>query len=227
MSSTELLYGGIGSPPYPNPERGRASSSSSSSSSSTFHGLKRCSNMRELKQYHSQIIRLGLSADNNASSRLIKFCALSKNGDFSYALKLFDTIPHPDAFLYNLIFKGYLLQVSPSSPLPRHHRITLLLYSHMLQHSASPPNSFTFPSLARACGLSNNVGAAKQIHAHLFKFGFGADACCSNNLIHMYVSLGKLREARRVFDAMPRRDSVSCVFLVIASMDEDRKMILQ
>ncbi|XP_031745064.1 pentatricopeptide repeat-containing protein At1g08070, chloroplastic [Cucumis sativus] len=43
-----------------------------------FHSLSSCSSMSELKQFHSQIIRLGLSTDNNAIGRLIKFCAVSK-----------------------------------------------------------------------------------------------------------------------------------------------------
>ena len=62
--------------------------------------------MAHLKQLHSRAIRLGLSSDNDAMGRLIKFCAVSENGDLSCALQLFDQMPQPDAFIYNTIMRG-------------------------------------------------------------------------------------------------------------------------
>lgn len=156
--------------------------------------------MPELKQLHSQIVKIGLSADNDAMGRLIKFCALSDNGDLNYALQVFDTLPHPDAFIYNTIMRGHLqLQFS---------RKCILLYSRMLYDSATP-NRYTFPSVIRACSADNAVEEGRQVHAHVFKFGFGADGFSQNNLIHMYVNFQSLEEARKVFDKMPMKDVVS------------------
>ncbi|KAK9288226.1 hypothetical protein L1049_016675 [Liquidambar formosana] len=172
---------------------------------SPLHGLESCSAMAELKQYHSQIIRLGLSADNDAMGRVIKFCALSTSGDLGYALQVFERIPHPDAFIYNTIIRGYLqCQLTQNC---------ILFYSKMLQESVAP-NKFTFPSVIRACCISNAMEEGKQVHAHVIKFGFGTDGFSQNNLIHMYVNLRSLEEARRVFDKMPRRDVVSWTTLI-------------
>ncbi|KAK4374228.1 hypothetical protein RND71_004905 [Anisodus tanguticus] len=55
----------------------------------------------ELKQFHAQIIKLGLSYDNDAMGRVIKFCAISESGNFNYALQVFDKLPKPDPFIYN------------------------------------------------------------------------------------------------------------------------------
>ncbi|KAF8387717.1 hypothetical protein HHK36_026371 [Tetracentron sinense] len=163
----------------------------------TFHGLESCSTMADLKQFHSQIIRLGLSADNDAMGRVIKFCAVSDSGDLNYALKVFDTIPQPDAFIYNTIIRGYLQS---------HFTINcILFYSQMLRDSVAP-NRFTFPSVIRACCVDNAIEEGKQIHAHVLKLGFGFDGFSQNNLIHMYVNFQYLEESRRVFDKMPRRD---------------------
>ncbi|GAV78531.1 PPR domain-containing protein/PPR_2 domain-containing protein/PPR_3 domain-containing protein/DYW_deaminase domain-containing protein [Cephalotus follicularis] len=175
---------------------------------SPLHNIDSCSTMAQLKQFHSQFIRLGLSADNNAMGRVIKFCAISKHGDLGYALQIFDTIPHPDAFIYNTVIRGFL-----QSPLPRN---CLLFYSQMLQDSVFP-NNFTFPPLIRAsssCCGDHALKEGKQIHAHVFKFGFGADGFSLNNLIHMYANLRSLEEARRVFDKMPSRDFVSWTTLI-------------
>ncbi|KAJ6925324.1 hypothetical protein NC651_009862 [Populus alba x Populus x berolinensis] len=169
-----------------------------------FH-FEKCQSMSQLRQYHSQIIRLGLSSHNHLIPPLINFCARASSSDaLTYALKLFDSIPQPDAFLYNTIIKGFLhSQLLPSNSI-------LLLYSHMLQNSVLP-NNFTFPSLLRAC---RKIQHGLQIHAHLFKFGFGAHSVCLNSLIHMYVTFQALEEARRVFHTIPHPDSVSWTSLI-------------
>lgn len=87
-------------------------------------------------------------------------------------------------------------------------RKCILLYSRMLYDSATP-NRYTFPSVIRACSADNAVEEGRQVHAHVFKFGFGADGFSQNNLIHMYVNFQSLEEARKVFDKMPMKDVVS------------------
>ncbi|PON93074.1 DYW domain containing protein [Trema orientale] len=182
-------------------------SSSCNSQASPLRRLESCSSMAELKQLHSQIIRLGLSADNHAMGRLLKFCAISHSGDFSYALQVFDTLPSPDAFIYNTILRGHLHAHLPGN--------CLLFYSQMLQESPVTPNSFTFPPLIRACRcLHKGVEEGTQVHAHVLKFGFGDDAFSQNSLIHMYVNFQSLEEARRVFDSMPSPDVVSWTTLI-------------
>ncbi|KMT05310.1 hypothetical protein BVRB_7g174460 [Beta vulgaris subsp. vulgaris] len=167
--------------------------------------LDKCSSMAELKQLHSQIIRLGLSSDNDIMGRAIKFCAFSKCSDLVYAHQMFDKMPHPDAFIYNTLIRGYL-----QCQLVRE---CFILYLQMLQDSVMP-NNFTFPSLIRACCIDNWVEKGRQIHAHVVKMGFLDDKFSQNNLLYMYVSFGCLEEARRVFDKMPQRDVVSWTTLI-------------
>ncbi|KAK6265181.1 hypothetical protein QUC31_016018 [Theobroma cacao] len=172
---------------------------------SPLEALQTCSSMAHLKQHHSHLIKLGLSADNDAMGRIIKFCAISENGHLDYGLHLFDTLPHPDAFIYNTLIRGYLQRQQPTH--------CILFYLQMLQHSVFP-NKFTFPCLIRACSLANAIEQGSQIHAHVFKFGFAADTFCLNNLIHMYVNFQALEKARKVFEMMPTRDVVSWTTLI-------------
>ncbi|KAJ0602481.1 putative tetratricopeptide-like helical domain superfamily, DYW domain-containing protein [Helianthus annuus] len=167
--------------------------------------LESCSTMEKLKQYHSQIIKLGLSGDNDAMGRVIKFCAISINGDFGYALKVFDRMSQPDAFIYNTIFRGYLQLQLPKE--------CISLYLQML-HASVTPNKFTFPPVIKACTFDNAVELGQQVHAQILKFGYRSDGFSQNSLIHMYVSFKRLDEARRVFDMMPQRDDVSWTILV-------------
>ncbi|CBI24015.3 unnamed protein product, partial [Vitis vinifera] len=177
MSSLQLLQA---SPP---------SLSSAKAHKLPLYGLDSCSTMAELKQYHSQIIRLGLSADNDAMGRVIKFCAISKSGYLRWQLA----------------------------------RNCIFMYSRMLHKSVSP-NKFTYPPLIRACCIDYAIEEGKQIHAHVLKFGFGADGFSLNNLIHMYVNFQSLEQARRVFDNMPQRDrnSVSWNAMIAAYVQSNR-----
>ncbi|XP_019154782.1 PREDICTED: pentatricopeptide repeat-containing protein At5g66520-like [Ipomoea nil] len=173
--------------------------------SNTFQGVESCSTMAELKQLHAQFIKLGLSCDNDAMGRVIKFCAISESGDLNYALKVFDTLPEPDTFIYNTIIRGYLKSQFPESSVP--------FYSKMLLNSVIP-NNFTFPPLIRCCCVANAIGEGKQVHGHVIKFGFGSDGFSQNNLIHMYVNFNCLEEAKRVFDRLPVKDDVACTTLI-------------
>lgn len=193
MSSVQLL------------QASAASQISAKAHNTPLYGLDSCSTMAELKQYHSQIIRLGLSADNDAIGRVIKFCAISKSGDLNYALEVFNRIPYPDAFIYNTILRGYLQwQLA---------RNCIFLYSQML-HKSATPNKFTYPPLIRACCIDHTIEEGKQIHAHVLKFGFGTDVFSLNNLIHMYVNFQSLEQARKIFDNMPQKDVVSWTSLI-------------
>lgn len=172
---------------------------------SQLKALESCSAMSELEQLHAHAIKLGLSTDNDAMGRMIKFCSASKNGDLEYALKVFNGIPEPDAFLYNTLMNGFLQRESP--------RDAIFLYHRML-HDPVMPNSFTFPCVIRACRADFAVWEGRQVHAQVLKLGFGEDGFSLNNLIHMYVSFQSLEEARRVFDNMPSRSVVSWTTLI-------------
>lgn len=171
----------------------------------TDYTIESCSSVSELKQFHAQFIKLGLQFDNDAMGRIIKISAISNFGDFSYALKVFDLLPHPDAFIYNTVFRGYLSC--------HYVKDCILMYCEMMKRGVWP-NKFTFPPVIRGCSVGNGVEEGRQIHGQVLKFGFVDDGFCQNNLIHMYVSFGCLEEARRVFDTMGRRDSVSMTTLI-------------
>ncbi|KAL2228189.1 pentatricopeptide repeat-containing protein At5g66520 [Sesamum indicum] len=182
-----------------------ATPSISTAKATPFKNLQSCSTMAELKQHHAHIIKLGLSSDNDAMGRVIRFCALSESGDLNYALKVFASLPHPDAFIYNTMFRGYLEA--------RLYRDCIVLYAHMLEKFVTP-NKFSFPPVIRACCVDNAVKEAKQVHAHVIKLGFSEDSFCQNNLIHMYVNFKSLEEAKRVFDSLDKKDDVSWTTLI-------------
>ncbi|XP_060173718.1 pentatricopeptide repeat-containing protein At5g66520-like [Lycium barbarum] len=189
----------------PTPQSKSSSSKITNTVNTPLRGIESCSTMLELKQFHAQIIKLGLSNDNDTMGRVIKFCAIFESGDLNYALQVFDKLPKPDTFIYNTVIRGFLKSQMLKD--------TLLFYGYMLECKVMP-NNFTFPPLIRACCIDNAVEQGKQIHGHVMKFGFGFDRFSMNNLIHMYVNFGCLEEAKKVFDNMCERDDVSWTTLI-------------
>ncbi|KAJ4825589.1 putative pentatricopeptide repeat-containing protein [Turnera subulata] len=55
---------------------------------------------------------------------------------------------------------------------------------------------------------------AKQFHSEIFKHGFDGDLFLSNTLINVYVRIGDLASARKLFDEMPEKNGVTWACLI-------------
>lgn len=190
------------------------------SRAAVLHSLGSCASMVELRQRHSLLVRLGLSHDNHAAARLLRFCALHPSGDPPYALRLLLHLPSPDPFLFNTLLRS---SAGAGDPLP--------LYELMLRRSVAP-NDFTFPALLTSVAAVRSAAAGEQVHAHIFKLGFHRHRVSQNALITMYSSCGRACLARRVFDEMPHRDVVSWTamaggYAACSQIDDARAMFDQ
>ncbi|CAL5043634.1 unnamed protein product [Urochloa decumbens] len=181
----------------------------------------------ELRQHHSQLVRLGLASHPAHARRLLSFLARDPDSHFPYAARLLAHHPDPHPALFNPLF----------SALPSRHaaRLLALMLSLLL-----PPDHFTFPRLLPGAGPLHLVA---QLHALLLKLGFHAHTQSLNALLAAYLAnarpdlasrvfsgggargaldvvswttmvgglckLGLVDGAREVFDAMPERNLVS------------------
>ncbi|EFJ09083.1 hypothetical protein SELMODRAFT_130516 [Selaginella moellendorffii] len=78
------------------------------------------------------------------------------------------------------------------------------------------PDNVTFITLLDTCADCNALVEGKIFHARAMELGFGFDIILGNALLNMYGKCGSLREANRVFAAMPVRNSVSWNTLIVA-----------
>ncbi|XP_010557955.1 PREDICTED: pentatricopeptide repeat-containing protein At5g66520 [Tarenaya hassleriana] len=169
--------------------------------SDTMSCLRQCSNTQELKQIHARMLKTGLMQDSSAVSKFLSFCLFKNPPCFlPYAQMVFDSLHHPDTFLWNLMIRGFSSSNEPER--------SILLYRQMLCRSA-PLNVYTFPFLLKACSNESAFGETKQIHAQIIKFGYAGDVYATNSMINAYAVTGNVQFAHRLFDRSPLRDIVS------------------
>lgn len=167
--------------------------------------LSKCTNMQNIKQVHSQIIKTGLHNTQFALSKLIEICAVSPFGDLSYALLVFETIREPNQVIWNNIIRGHSLSSSPV--------VAIKFYVRMIL-SGFVPNTYTFPFILKSCAKISAISEGKQIHAHVLKLGLESDPFVHTSLINMYAQNGELDSARLVFNKSSLRDAISYTALI-------------
>ncbi|KAE8653077.1 hypothetical protein Csa_019866, partial [Cucumis sativus] len=153
--------------------------------------LSKCQSIRTFKQIHAHIIKTGLHNTLFALSKLIEFSAVSRSGDISYAISLFNSIEEPNLFIWNSMIRGLSMSLSPA--------LALVFFVRMI-YSGVEPNSYTFPFLLKSCAKLASAHEGKQIHAHVLKLGFVSDVFIHTSLINMYAQSGEMNNAQLVFD---------------------------
>ncbi|KAL6633603.1 hypothetical protein ACP70R_026274 [Stipagrostis hirtigluma subsp. patula] len=81
--------------------------------------------------------------------------------------------------------------------------------AHHLAGRALDANPALMTALAACARLPSAASEAEQIHALLVKSGVPRAVYASTSLVRVYARLGRVGDARKVFDGMPRRTVVS------------------
>ncbi|XP_010250460.1 PREDICTED: pentatricopeptide repeat-containing protein At3g26630, chloroplastic [Nelumbo nucifera] len=165
--------------------------------------LQRCTDFKQLKQIHSQILRTGLSHDQVLVANMLRLC--SSYGQMGYASLLFYQLQSPTTFAWNLMIRGHTLNDNP--------REALLTYNLMMCRGVRP-DKFTFPFVIRACIVSSAIDKGKEVHGVAFKLGFWGDAFVQNTVMDLYFKCGDLGFGCMVFDKMPVKNVVSWTTMV-------------
>ncbi|CAL4928915.1 unnamed protein product [Urochloa decumbens] len=126
-------------------------------------------------------------------------------GRMDEATDAFAAVRSPDAFLHNVMIRGFA-----DAGLPQD---ALAAYRAMLTAGARP-DRFTFPVVVKCCACLGALEEGRAAHAAVIKLGLGADMYTGNSLVAFYAKLGLVEDAERVFDGMPARDIVSWNTLV-------------
>lgn len=160
---------------------------------------------------HARLIKLGLDTNPFYASKLIAEYASSSptRNSLSHTHRVFDQVPFniKDTALWASLISAYSRSHQP-------HK-ALHLFSHMLRESqASPdaqPNSYVFTSVARAIASApEQLYLGQTLHAHVIKSGnIPQNVVVDTAFVDMYAKCGVVKCAYKLFDEMPRRNSVT------------------
>ncbi|KAF4385430.1 hypothetical protein G4B88_005762 [Cannabis sativa] len=166
--------------------------------------LETCYELRAIDhgvRIHRLIPRNILKRNEGLSSKLLRLYASC--GCIEDAHQVFDEMrkrKNTSAFVWNSLISGY-------TELGQYED-ALALYFQM-EEEGFEPDRFTFPRVLKACGGIGSIQIGMAVHRHVVRLGFTNDGFILNALVDMYAKCGDILKARRVFDLISSRDSVS------------------
>ncbi|CAK8540082.1 unnamed protein product [Lathyrus sativus] len=81
-------------------------------------------------------------------------------------------------------------------------------------YADSPVGASTYDALISACVRLRSIGGVKRVFNHMKNSGFEFDLYMMNKVLHMHVKCFLMREARKLFEDMPERDSGSWLIMI-------------
>lgn len=163
--------------------------------------LSSCNNVNSLpqgKQIHAQIVLLGLEQSSIVVPKLVTFYSkFDLLGDAQIVTRNSNILnPLP----WNVLIASYVRNELFSD--------ALCAYKDMLGKGIQP-DSFTYPSVLKACGETSNLEMGRMVHKSIYDSCGDWSLFVHNSLISMYGKLGQIDMAQCLFEKMPERDAIS------------------
>ncbi|GJN34901.1 hypothetical protein PR202_gb23607 [Eleusine coracana subsp. coracana] len=152
------------------------------------------------RQLHAQLLLRGLPLPARSAVALIASSRCPR-----HARAVFDSAVPADpanVYLWTATIATYARNVSMVAAAE-----ALELFRLMLR-CGPRPNAFTATSVIKCCSTLRAVLEGLQVHGFVGKSGIGRSAHVGAALLDMYGNLGRVGDARRLFDEMPKRNVV-------------------
>uniref|UniRef100_A0A7N0RA32 Pentatricopeptide repeat-containing protein n=1 Tax=Kalanchoe fedtschenkoi TaxID=63787 RepID=A0A7N0RA32_KALFE len=163
-------------------------------------------NLKHGKAVHAQILKTTDSACIYLSNTLLNLYA--KCGCMHQAHTLFRRTPNKDVVSWNSLINGYAKHG------PKFSSSVLHLFRSMILDDSAFPNAHTLSGVLTAASSSADRCAGIQLHGYVVKTSCFDDLFVGSSLVNLYCKVGTLTDARKVFDEMPERNSVTWSTLI-------------
>jgi pentatricopeptide repeat protein len=168
----------------------------------TFVGvLNACASLMALekgRQVHQQIRQCHFESNVFVASSLVDMYA--KCGSIDDASYVFKRMPTRNVVVWSAMILGHVKCGRGQK--------ALQLFQEM-QHEGVEPNLVTFIGVLNACASIAALDEGRRVEEQIVQCGCNTDAFVGNSLIDMYSKCGSIKDARRVFDTMSKRDVVA------------------
>ncbi|CAK7341393.1 unnamed protein product [Dovyalis caffra] len=158
----------------------------------------------DCKKLHGKILKAGFDKESVLCNKFVDvYCAL---GDSDGAVKVFEDMPNKSVHTWNKIISSFVAKKMSSRVLD--------LFLDMVEENVSP-TEITFASVLRAfSGHAVAFCYVEQIHAKIICHSFISSPIICNLLIDLYAKNGLVVSAKKIFDNLCMKDSVSWVAMI-------------
>jgi pentatricopeptide repeat protein len=168
--------------------------------------LKACKRIQHLQQIHASIIHRGLEQDQFLISNFISLANTLSTSTLSYSTSVFNRVLNPSTFLWNTLIRTHCQSSFFSQTISSFVR---------MKADGALPDSYTYPSVIKACSGTCKVLVGKLVHGSVLRCGLEEDVFVGTSLIDMYGKCGEIVDARKVFDRLSERNVVSWTAMVV------------
>lgn len=179
-----------------------------------------CKEFLDKEGMHGYVEKLGFGRDRYVQNALMDM--YSRMGKIDISRNIFDSMESRDIVSWNTIITGYVVC--------GYHEDALLLLNEMQRvaeennkneaHDVKrihyKPNTITLMTVLPGCAALSALAKGKEIHAYAVRNSLASDVAIGSALVDMYAKCGCLNLARRVFDAMPRRNVITWNVMIMA-----------
>ncbi|XP_020098219.1 putative pentatricopeptide repeat-containing protein At3g25970 [Ananas comosus] len=157
---------------------------------------------------HARLIKSGAASDTHAWNAVLT--AYSRSAGLARARDLFDEIPQRDSVSWNALIAAHASSPtsSSSSSSSSSNALSWDLFRAM-RALGLPFDHYTLGSVLKAVARSARLQFGRQLHSLVLKSGLDRNVFSASALVGMYAKCASLRDASRVFEAMPERNAVS------------------
>ncbi|QCE13214.1 pentatricopeptide repeat-containing protein At3g57430, chloroplastic [Vigna unguiculata] len=163
------------------------------------------------KQIHAHVFKFGHASSVAVANTLVNL--YGKCGDLAGARRVFDEIPERDQVSWNSMIATMCRF--------EEWEMSLHLFRLMLSENVES-TSFTLVSVAHACShVQGGTRLGKQVHAYTLR-NDNLRTYTNNALVTMYARLGRVSDAKALFDVFDGKDIVSWNTIISSLSQNDR-----
>ncbi|CAM6113259.1 unnamed protein product [Calypogeia fissa] len=170
--------------------------------------LQMCLKQKDLlvaKQVHGCMIESGMDKNQYAANALLN--VYIRCGRLLDARRVFDELEAKDVVTWTIMIAGFAKN--------DHAQFALELFNRMRQEGVKP-DAVTYLSILEACASPLALEWGKEVHASIRHAGLESDVRVGSALLQMYAKCGSIAEARRFFETLTNRDSITWNVMILA-----------
>ncbi|CAM6105985.1 unnamed protein product [Calypogeia fissa] len=162
---------------------------------SILNGSASAGALEWVREVHGYARKAGLESDVRVGSALVHMYA--RSGSIDDAKVVFDRMETRDVYAWTVMIGGLAEHGCG------HEAYQLFL---QMRQEGFEPNAITYVNILNASASAGALEWVKEVHGHATKAGLESNMRVGSALVHMYAEIGRIADARLVFDRMEKRD---------------------